>query len=114
MTESRFKTRVKGKEQTRNSLTAKGVGYNKVRSKFLKGPDGYGRVISVAREKLLEKSGGKDPGKDVVARHLKPGAHFEKDGGAAKWGSRGDNTAESNKFRAKHRLRNGGKDWGKK
>jgi hypothetical protein len=103
-----FKEKVK---QTRNALTAKGIGYKKVRSKFVKGPDGYGKVISVAREHLISENKGKDPGKDTVARHLKPGAHFEKDGGKARWGSRGDNTAESNKWRVKHKLSKDGGRW---
>lgn len=103
MSEERFKSRVKAKrkEQTRNSLTAKGIGYKRVRSKFLKGPDGYGRVIIEAREKLLEKNGGKDPGRNVVAAHYEPGAHFEKGGGRARWKTRGENTGESNRLRAK-------------
>ncbi len=98
------------KKQTRNSLTAKGIGYNKVRSKIEKGPDGYGKVVSVAREKLMQKLG-YDPGVDVVAQHLEPGAHFEKDGGAFKKGTRSENTAESNSLRAalKKRRENGRK-----
>lgn len=111
MNEERFKLRVKerarkkavesSKKQTRNSLTAQGRGYRMVRSKHLKGPDGYGRVISLAREKLIEKNGGKDPGENMVAAHFEPGAHFEKDGGKARFKTRGWNTGEANKMRAK-------------
>jgi hypothetical protein len=102
MSEERFKTRVQAKhKQTRNSLTAKGIGYDKVRSKYLKGPDGYGRVISVAREELIKKNGGKDPGKDMVAAHYDPGDHLgEKDGGRARFKTRGWNTAEANRLRS--------------
>ena len=87
--------------QTRNALTAKGEGYHMVRSKFLKDKDGYGRVISDLREKLIAANGGKDPGPDVVAMHTFPGAHL---GGKrdlmGKFGSRGMNTADSNRLRA--------------
>lgn len=93
------------KKQTRNSLTSKGVGYHKVRSKYLKGPDGYGRVISVDRERLLARLKGKDPGKDVVVQHKKPGPHLSKTGEPFKIGTRGENTAESNRLRARLRKR---------
>lgn len=106
MGEDSFKTRVKGrqaekKEQSRKSLTAKGIGYRRVRSKHVKGPDGYGKVILEAREKLIEKNGGKDPGPNTVAAHYTPGPHFEKGGGRARWKTRGENSAESNRARAK-------------
>lgn len=74
--------------------------YDMVRSKISKGKDGYGKMVSRAREALMQKLG-KDPGEDVVAMHKNSGSHFEKNGGAASWGSRADNTAESNKKRAK-------------
>jgi hypothetical protein len=106
--------KAKNKKQSRNSLTAKGIGYYMVRSKFLKGPDGYGRVISKARENLIAKNGGKDPGKDVVAAHLSPGAHLEKSGGAAKFKTRGENSTESNKWRMRHKLSKDGKKWSNK
>ncbi len=114
MSEERLRLRLKERKrqkdedtkrkQTRNSLTAQGRGYRMVRSKYLKGPDGYGRVISVARENLIKKNGGKDPGEDVVAAHYEPGAHLEKDGGKARFKSRGWNTTQANKARA-------GKKW---
>lgn len=49
--------------------------YFMVRSKYLKGKDGYGRVISLAREKMLKllKEKGVDLDKvteDMVASHL--------------------------------------------
>lgn len=98
---SRNKKDQEKRKQTRNSLTAQGRGYRMVRSKHLKGPDGYGRVISLAREKLIEKNGGKDPGENMVAAHFEPGAHFEKDGGKARFKTRGWNTGEANRLRAK-------------
>lgn len=111
MSEERFKLKVNErsrkkkedakKEQTRKSLTAQGRGYKLVRSKHLKGKDGYGRIMIEAREKLLDANGGKDPGPNVVAAHYKPGAHFEKGGGKARWMSRGKNTAQSNQARGK-------------
>lgn len=76
-----------------------------VRSKFVKGKDGYGKVITKAREALIARNGGKDPGYNIVAAHLTPGSHFEKDGGAARKATRGENTAESNKMRAKFRRK---------
>lgn len=75
-----------------------GRAYRMVRSKVAKGKDGYGKVVSVAREKLMEKLG-KDPGYNTVAKHEKDGSHFEKDGGKAKWGSRASNTSDANKKR---------------
>lgn len=74
--------------------------YSMVRSKIVKGKDGYGKVVSKARETLMEKLG-RDPGVDVVAEHKTGGSHFEKNGGAASWGTRADNTADSNRARAK-------------
>ena len=90
----------------RDKLTTKGGnrGYLMQRSRVSKGPDGYGKVVSVAREKLMQKLG-KDPGEDVVAMHKEFGSHFEKDGGKASFGSRASNTAESNKNRAAIRKR---------
>jgi len=90
------------KKQTRNSDTAKGggYGYHLVRSKILKGKDGYGKVISVDREKMVKKLG-RDPGPDVVVQHKEGGAHKDKDGDDFKIGTRSENTAESNKARAK-------------
>lgn len=81
-----------------------GISYSMVRSKVSKGPDGYGKVVSVAREKMMQKMG-KDPGEDLVAAHLDIGAHKEKDGGAAAPKTRGENTAESNKKRVKKNFR---------
>lgn len=78
--------------------------YRMVRSKVAKGKDGYGKVVSVAREKLMEKLG-RDPGVDTVAEHKSNGSHFEKNGGAAAWGSRADNTADSNRDRAKKKKK---------
>lgn len=100
MTADRFKSRVK---QSRHSLTAKGVGYDMVRSKYLKGPDGYGAVISELREKLIAKNGGKDPGVNTVAMHKYPGAHRGKSAKdlMGKFGSRGLNTSDSNRARAR-------------
>jgi hypothetical protein len=98
---SRKKKEEARKKQTRNSLTAQGRGYHLVRSKHVKGKDGYGKLVIEAREKLMDANGGKDPGPDVVAAHYKPGAHFEKGGGKARFLSRGMNTSESNKLRSK-------------
>ncbi len=70
-------------------------GYKMVRSKYLKGPDGHGRVITAAREALIAKNGGKDPGENVVAAHKNFGAHHGDDQ-VATWQSRSWNTAESN------------------
>ncbi len=84
----------------RDAKTTKGGNraYKMVRSKVSKGKDGYGKVVSAAREKLMQKSG-KDPGYNTVAKHEKDGSHFEEDGGKAKFGSRASNTADANKKR---------------
>jgi hypothetical protein len=91
----------KRKEQTRNSDSAKGL-YRKVRSKFVKDESGkYGRVVTVAREKLIEKNGGKDPGPDVIAFHTEGGSHWgDKGDDKAIWSTKAQNTAESNMRRA--------------
>jgi len=78
-------------------------GYRMTRSKHVKGPDGYGKVISVAREKMISNNGGKDPGYNVTANHTTGGSHHEKDGGKFRKGTRAQNTAESNKARARAR-----------
>ena len=73
--------------------------YKMVRSKTVKGADGYGKVISESRSRLIDKLG-RDPGKDIVAMHEEPGDHkFDKNGGKAKFGTRSQNTADSNRFR---------------
>ncbi len=84
----------------RDKVTTEGGnrGYRMMRSKIAKDKNGYGKVVSVAREKLMQKLG-KDPGYNVVAAHDKPGSHFEKDGGEFDPATRSENTAESNKLR---------------
>jgi hypothetical protein len=77
-----------------------GISYAMVRSKVSRGKDGYGKVVSLARERLMQKLG-RDPGVDTVAAHYEPGAHKEADGGKARFESRGENTAESNTKREK-------------
>jgi hypothetical protein len=91
----------------RDKVTTEGGnrGYRMMRSKISKDDHGYGKVVSVAREKLMQKLG-KDPGYNVVAAHEKPGSHFEKDGGDIDMATRAENTAESNKSRKfKEKLR---------
>ena len=84
----------------RDKLTTKGGnrGYSMVRSKYVKGPDGFGKVITLARETLIGRNGGKDPGRDVVAAHKDFGAHHSKDvkDQEATFKSRSWNTSESN------------------
>jgi hypothetical protein len=91
----------------RDKVTTEGGsrGYEQVYSKIAKDEHGKPKRITVAREKLIQKLG-RDPGYNVVAMHVKDGSHFEKDGGAANWGTRGENTAESNKHRARNKIRN--------
>jgi len=82
-----------------------GRAYKMTRSKISKGKDGYGKVVSVAREKLMRRLG-YDPGKNTVAMHKEAGSHHDKDGGKTKgWGTRGENTAESNRKRSKKRKK---------
>jgi hypothetical protein len=98
MSKETSKARLKErKEQTRKAETSRGL-YDKVRSKFVKGKDGYGAVIAVARERLLAKNGGKDPGSDMVAFHVEGGSHRNGKSNDEKaiWASKGDNSRESN------------------
>ena len=75
-------------------------GYKMVRSKIAKGKDGYGKMVTLAREKMMKRLG-YDPGPNVTANHTKGGSHHEKDGGKFKKGTRSENTAESNRKRAR-------------
>jgi len=97
----------KTRGQTRNSETAKGRGYKLVRSKHLKGADGYGRIVQADREAHLDKNGGKDPGKNKVIAHKTAGAH-KTPGDSAELKTRGENTAESNKLRSSIRKKRKG------
>lgn len=77
------------------------TGYRMVRSRYVKDKSGYGKVISTAREELIKKNGGKDPGPNTVAAHKSFGSHFggDKDQESS-WATRGWNTSESNMNRA--------------
>lgn len=89
------------KKQTRKSDTAKGL-YTKVRSKILKGKDGYGAVVTVAREIAMMKAGKPLPS-HMVAHHIdgnKKGAKNIDDDKKVMVVSKGENTAESNMRRA--------------
>jgi hypothetical protein len=102
MSETSSKARAKEKKQTRAKDTSRGI-YTKVRSKFVKGKDGYGAVVTLAREKALEANGGKLP-KDSAVHHKKgsvAGAKNTEDDNH--WGvlTKGDNTRESNMRRGK-------------
>lgn len=91
----------KKKKQTRNTETAKGL-YTKVRSKFEKGADGYGAVVTLAREKAMEANGGSLP-KGSAVHHKsgsKAGAKNKKDDMDFGVMSKSDNTRESNMRRA--------------
>lgn len=90
--------------------------YDMTRSKIVKGKDGYGAVITKAREDVLQEikarkglAAAKKAGENsnLVARHRKPGAHKGDAAGdeSAYLGTRGDNTTESNKLRAAIRRR---------
>ena len=75
-------------------------GYNEVRSKYVKGKDHYGKVITQARENLIASDPKhRDPGPETVASHVNFGAHHGSDQDAY-WATRGRNTAESNMNRA--------------
>lgn len=82
------------------SSSGGGSAYTQVRSKIAKDYKGDPAMVTLAREKLLQKLG-YDPGKNMVAAHKQPGEHHEKDGGAVVLKSRAENTAESNKKREK-------------
>ena len=69
-----------------------GRAYSMTRSKISHDKNGYGKTVTVAREKLMQKLG-YDPGPDTVAAHTQFGAHHGKDQ-SAKWESRKWNSAE--------------------
>ncbi len=99
------KPKIKTAGQTRNEDTSRGI-YTKIRSKFVKGKDGQRAVITLAREKMIEANGGKDPGPNMVAHHTngsKAGADNKSDDMKFEMVSFGDNVSESNQ-------RRGGKD----
>lgn len=97
----------KTKDQTRNSETAKGRGYKLVRSKHLKGSDGYGRIVQADKERHLDNNGGRDIGKDKVIAHKSAGSH-KTPGDDYTVKTRGENTAESNKLRSNVRKKRKG------
>ena len=98
---------IKTAGQTRNSDTAKGKGYKLMRSKHVKGKDGYGKIVQADREKHMDKNGGKDPGPNKVIAHKSAGSH-KKPGDSYEVKTRGENTAESNKLRNKIRKKRKG------
>jgi hypothetical protein len=75
--------------------------YKQIRSKHVKGADGYGKKVTPLREKLIEQNGGKDPGYNVVAAHTKPGPHPGDKGDdiRGKFKSRRKNSSEAGKLR---------------
>ena len=80
--------------------------YKQVRSKYVKGADGYGKKVTPLREKLIARNGGKDPGYNVVAAHDSPGPHPGDKGKdiKGKFKSRRENSSEAGKLRVR-RLR---------
>ena len=74
-----------------------------VRSKYVKGPDNYGKVIPLAREILIKKNNGVDPGPKIVAAHKNFGSHFGTDAKdqEADFKSLSWNSAQSNMHRDK-------------
>lgn len=76
--------------------------YEMVRSKISKGPDSYGKVVTVEREKMMQKLG-YDPGPNNVFMHKTGGSHFDPKGDPGKMGTRAENTADSNKARGRSR-----------
>ena len=91
-----------------------GLSYDMVRSKIVKGRDGYGAVITKAREDMLQEikarkglAEAKKVGENynLVARHRKPGAHRNDAVGdeTAYLGTRGANSRESNAYMKKIR-----------
>ncbi len=85
--------------------TAKGgnIGFRMVRSKYVTGPDGYGKTINIARENLIAADPKhRDPGPNVVASHFSPGSHWKKsDDQKARWQTREWNSAEMGMMQGK-------------
>jgi len=75
-----------------------GVAYHNVRSKIAKYDNGDPKVVTVEREKMMEKLG-KDPGYNVVAMHTSGGSHVGHSGDSFTMGTRAKNTSDSNKAR---------------
>jgi hypothetical protein len=86
----------------RDKLTTEGGGraYHMVSSKIAKDSSGNPQVVTVEREKMMEKLG-RNPGRDIVAMHKTGGSHFNPKGDPFKMGTRAENTSDSNKARAK-------------
>jgi hypothetical protein len=86
----------------KEKVTTRGgnIGYRMQRSKIKIGPDGYGAVVPVARERLMQKLG-YDPGPDIVAAHKNFGSHNGADQEAT-FKSRSWNSAQSNMHRDKN------------
>lgn len=76
-----------------------GVAYHNVRSKIAHYPSGEAKVVTVEREKMMQKLG-KDPGFNVVAMHKTGGSHVGHEGDPFTMGTRAQNTGDSNKARA--------------
>lgn len=77
-----------------------GVAYHNVRSKIAKYDSGEPKVVTVEREKMMQKLG-KDPGYNVVAMHKTGGSHVGHGGDPFTIGTRAQNTSDSNKAREK-------------
>jgi hypothetical protein len=90
------------KKPIRDEVTTHGGSraYSQVRSKISKYANGDPKVVTVEREQMMQKLG-YDPGPNVTANHKEFGSHFSKKGEPFKMGTRAENTAESNKHRAK-------------
>lgn len=86
----------------RDKLTTEGGGrsYRMQTSKIAKDSSGNPQVVTVEREKMMQKLG-YDPGYNVVAMHKTGGSHFNPKGDPFTKGSRAENTSDSNKARAK-------------
>jgi len=80
-----------------------GVAYHNVRSKIAKYANGEPKVVTVEREKMMEKLG-KDPGYNVVAMHKTGGSHVGHSGDPFTMGTRSENTSDSNKARASKKF----------
>jgi hypothetical protein len=92
----------KKKKSLRDKVTTEGGsrGYHMTASKIAKDSSGNPQVVTVEREKMMQKLG-YDPGYNVVAMHKTGGSHFNEKGDPFTKGTRAQNTADSNKARAK-------------
>lgn len=73
--------------------------YHLKRNSIVRLPDGSGMPMSIERSNAIDKLG-YNPGPNMVFMHDSFGSHSNPKGDSGHWGTRGENSTESNKHRA--------------